>query len=125
MKSLRPERIRSLQSLSCFFLFGFLVAGFTSFAAQPNLPGDWPTFGNGPAHTGYFPAKLNGLPFVFKWNRQMPADGISQPAVAGGRVFVSVGLPSRGLSFRALDANTGQRLWTNVFSAATTISPPT
>ena len=128
MKSLRPERIRSRQSLSCLFLFGFLVAGFTSFAAQPNLPGDWPTFGNGPAHTGYFPGKLNGLPFVFKWQRPNPSFVTSQPAVAGGRVFVSVGVPwtgSTGLSIRAFDANTGQPLWTNVFSGATTNSPPT
>ena len=125
MKSLRPERIRPAQSLSCFCLFGFFVAGFNSFAAQSDLPGDWPTFGKGPAHTGYFPGKLNGLPFVFKWARPMQAGVVSQPVIGGGRVFVSVGLPSTGVSIRALDANTGQPLWTNVFSGATTISPPT
>ena len=54
-------------------LFGLLAAaaGSTALGTQPNLPGDWPTYGNGPAHTGYFPGKLNGLPLVLKWKAPM------------------------------------------------------
>ena len=54
-------------------LFNLMAAGLGSMAlaAQPNLPGDWPTYGNGPAHTGYFPGRLNGLPMVLKWTAPM------------------------------------------------------
>ncbi len=110
-----------------------LTAGLLStvLATQPNLPGDWPTYGNGPAHTGYFPGKLNGLPFTFKWKCPMqystsliPANVLSQAAVGGGRVYVSVGYYSSAISLHAVDAATGQALWTN-FSSAVFISPPT
>jgi outer membrane protein assembly factor BamB len=83
-------------------------------ATQPNLAGDWPTYGNGPAHTGYFPGTLNGLPFVLKWQAPMPHAVISQAAIAGGRVYFSVGYYFSAMTLRALDANTGQGLWTNM-----------
>ena len=127
MNCLLTRRITPPQSLTRLFLSAFFLAGLPGFATEPNLLGDWPAFGNGPAHSGYFPGRLNGLPFVLKWKAPMPANVISQPVIAGGRVFVSVGLASTGLTLRALDAETGQPLWTNAFSArtATTISPPT
>ena len=101
----------------------------TALATQPNLPGDWPMFGKGPAHTGYFPGRLNGLPFGFKWKTPMPANVISQPIIADGRVFVTVSYHPAGnsvLTLHALDAATGQPLWTNVISTATatTIGAP-
>jgi hypothetical protein len=102
--------------------------GFSVRATQPNLPGDWPTFGNGPAHMGYFPGRLNGCPFVFKWKTPVPANIISQPAIGGGRVYVSArsfSLSDPTLTLRALDAATGQPLWTNVISSTDTVSPPT
>jgi hypothetical protein len=109
----------------------YLVSAFVSVvnqdvsATQPNLPGDWPTYGNGPAHTGYFPGKLNGLPFVFKWKTAMPHNVLSQPAVGGGRVYVSAGYYFSAMSLRALDAGTGTGVWTNNLPNVNSISPPT
>jgi hypothetical protein len=98
---------------------------FSTIATQPNLPGDWPTYGNGPAHTGYFPGRLNGLPFVQKWRTPMPHNVLSQPAVGGGRVYVSAGYYFSAMSLRALDANGGTGVWTNNLPGDNSISPPT
>jgi len=108
------------------FLLGWLVAGFSSstLATQPNLAGDWPTYGNGPAHTGYFPGTLNGLPFVLKWKKPLPHAVISQAAIVGGRVYVSVGYYYSSISLWAIDANTGLGLWTNALAGSFSISPP-
>lgn len=98
--------------------------------SQATLAGDWPTYGNGPAHTGYLPGKLNGLPLVLKWKSPMQysqnsyGNVLSQAAIAGGRLFVSVGYYSSGISVRALDANTGQPLWTN-WPGVVFLGPPT
>ena len=116
----------SRRSISRSILVWF-AAGLASsaMATQPNLPGDWPTYGNGPAHTGYFPGKLNGLPFVQKWKTPMPHNVISQAAIGGGRVYVSAGYYFSAMSLRALDANTGAGVWTNTLPGANSISPPT
>jgi len=98
--------------------------------SQATLTGDWPTYGNGPAHTGYLPGKLNGLPFVLKWKSPMQyspnsyGNVLSQAAIGGGRLYVSVGYYSSGISVRALDANTGQPLWTNS-PGVVFLGPPT
>ncbi len=113
-------------------LLGLLAAGLgaRALATQSNLPGDWTTYGNGPAHTGYFPGKLNGLPLALKWKAPMQyspnsyGNVLSQAATGGGRVFVSVGYYSSGISVRALDANTGQPLWTN-WPGTVWVQPPT
>jgi hypothetical protein len=113
-------------------LLGLLAAGSgsTALATQSNLPGDWPTYGNGPAHTGYFPGKLNGLPLVVKWKAPMQYSQysynnvLSQAAIGGGRAYVSVGYYSSGISVRALDANTGQPVWTN-WPGTVDVNPPT
>src|SRR5438552_17302520 len=96
-----------------WLLLAALLAPFNSRAESANLIGDWPTYGNGPAHTGYFPGTLNGLPFVLQWRTPMPSSAVSQAAIVGGRAYVSVGYYYSAMSLRALDATTGQGLWTN------------
>ena len=115
------------KSLSRSLLLVTLVAQVTSstVATQANLPGDWPTYGNGPAHTGYFPGTLNGLPFALKWQTPMPHAVISQAAIGGGRVYFSVGDYYSAMTLRALDANTGQGVWTNALASTVRVGPPT
>ena len=110
-----------------FLLLLLLVVGLVANApaTPPNLPGDWPTYGGSPAHTGYFPGTLNGLPWVLKWKKPLPHAVISQAAIAGGRVYVSVGYYYSSISLWAIDANTGLGLWTNALAGSFSISPPT
>jgi hypothetical protein len=103
-----------------------LLSPLVSYATyQANLSGDWPTYGNGPAHSGYFPGTLNGLSLVQKWKAPMPNSNISQPAVGGGRVFVTVGWYYGAMSLISLDAATGQPLGTYNFPSAFSINQPT
>src|SRR6476620_4906111 len=77
---------------SLVFLWFLTFSASVSYATyNANLPGDWLTFGNGPAHTGYVPGTLNGLPFVGKWTASMPGSTVSQAVIAGGRAYVSIG----------------------------------
>lgn len=126
MKLLRHKK-NGLRRCLFVWLCLLLTLGFSSGlrATQPDLPGDWPTYGNGPAHTGYFPGTLNGLPFVLKWTAPMPNFNILQPVTGGGRVFVTVGWYYGAMSLIALDASTGQPLWTNHFDGSFSINPPT
>lgn len=94
-------------------------------AYESNLRGEWHTYGNGPAHTGYFPGTLNGLPFVQKWKAPMPSGHVTQPAIGGGRVFVTTGWYFGPMALIAMDANTGVPLWTNNFVERQSINPPT
>jgi len=95
-------------------------------AHQANLAGDWSTFGNGPAHTSYFPGRLNNLQFAPKWKSFMGTYAVSQAVGSGDRVFVSTGTyygPNE--TVRALDTHNGRILWTYSFNPAVRINPPT
>ena len=59
------------------------------------LNGEWHMYGNGPAHTGYFPGLMSSTPLVTSlWSASLPYAAY-QVAVAGGSVFASSGGPSR------------------------------
>jgi hypothetical protein len=104
-----------------------LFSAPVSFGAhEASLSGDWPTFGNGPAHTSYFPGRLNSLKFALKWRAHMGTYAVSQAASSGERVFVSTGnYYGPNETVRALDTRNGQSLWTYVFNPASSINPPT
>jgi len=89
------------------------------------LPGDWTTYGNNPAHTGYFPGTLGGLTFVEKWKVPMPSSSIKEPVIGGGRVFVTAGWYYGNMYLIALDAETGSPIKTNNFGSWFSINPPT
>jgi hypothetical protein len=123
MKFLASPKSNSIRWLFvCLALLSPLVAHATY---QANLPGDWPTYGNGPGHAGYFPGTLNGLSFVQKWKAPMPNFNISQPAIGGGRAFVSVGWYYGAMSLRSLDVATGQLLVSFDFPSSYSINQPT
>lgn len=84
------------------------------------VDGDWPTFGNGPEHTGYIPGRLGDTRPIPDWT--MPLDYRVQVAVADGRVYAvdASGLDSAVV---ALDVSTGAEQWRYVDSAS--INPPT
>ncbi len=92
-----------------------------------NVTGDWPTFGNGPAHTGYQPLTLGAYLYQPGWSVTYPTStsGLNQVAVAGGRIFVTP-LSRFGDSFLStLDASTGTELWRRQFVSSNSINPPT
>ncbi len=91
-----------------------------------NVTGDWPTFGNGPAHTGYQPITLGANLYQAGWSVSYPtSNGLNQVAVAGGRIFVTP-LSRFGDSFLStLDASSGTELWRRQFVSSNSVNPPT
>jgi hypothetical protein len=62
---------------------------------------------------------------VLKWKTPMPNAVISQAAIGGGRVNFSVGDYYSAMTLCALDANTGQGVWTNALASTVRVGPPT
>ncbi len=83
--------------------------------------GDWPTFGNGPAHTGYYPGSLAGAVFAAGWSTNLGV-GLNQVAIGNGKVY-----GTRYNLVTALDAISGQLAWQCNFQSGCTIfvNPPT
>lgn len=89
-----------------------------------SLAGEWPTYGRGPAHTGYFPGRLgNGL-FTQKWSASLTGT-LQQVAVGDGRVYVTPYQYFSSAWLAALDEQTGATLWHKPFTNCYSINPPT
>ena len=101
---------------ACLLLFFFAVLGTsTALAAE-----DWPEF-RGP--TGQGIAKVSNLPAEWSqtknvvWKKELPGAGWSSPVIVGGRIYLTAGVPAANsseysLRALALDAKTGEILWT-------------
>jgi uncharacterized repeat protein (TIGR01451 family) len=90
--------------------------------------GDWPTFGNGPDHTGYYPTSLGTNRFAPLWTNSFTL-AINQVAVGNGRVFVTTppfsGYTGDAFLLRALDAQTGGQMWQDNFNWGYGMDAPT
>src|SRR5262249_3279700 len=83
---------------------------------------DWPQF-RGPGGTGI--SKETGLPVRWgakeniRWKVDLPGRGLSNPVIAGGRVYVTAcsGFEQTRLHVLCFDAATGKRLWGRQFWA--------
>jgi outer membrane protein assembly factor BamB len=99
------------------FLTALLGVGL---AGQRSDAGDWPRF-RGPNGSGV--ADDKGLPVKFskdenvRWKTELPGRGLSNPVIAGGRVYVtaSSGYRNRRLHVLCLDEATGKKLWERQF----------
>ena len=92
-----------------------------------NVTGDWSTFGNGPAHTGYQPITVGGVAYQAGWSVSHPTStsGLNQVAVGNGRVYVTPYVYFGDTYLGALDASSGTELWRRQFASAYSINPPT
>jgi uncharacterized repeat protein (TIGR01451 family) len=86
--------------------------------------GDWPTFGNGPSHTGYYPGMLGGATFVAGWSTNFGI-ALNQVAIGGGSVYVTPNVTNGPGYLAAMDAASGQPVWQTNFNSAWSINPPT
>lgn len=86
----------------------------------------WPMYQTNPSHTGAIPVVLDPVNFSFLWQKTIASGSELSPAVAGdGKVFVSRRVYfSSGPSFFALDALTGDTLWTKEYPEAFSVNDP-
>jgi Tol biopolymer transport system component len=95
----------------------------TALWAEPiePTPGRWTSVGNGPSHSGFYPATLGNGPITPGWSKSFGRE-INPVAVSDGRVFATAtNFPVREDTINsfavALDSNSGQELWRYVLPA--------
>lgn len=91
----------------------------------PEVTGSWPTFGNGPAHTGYAASALGRTGWLQRWSHTPgdSAESLQPPSSAGGKVFLSY-KDTNGSRLVALDSDDGSPVWSRTFPAAFSMNPP-
>jgi len=98
----------------------------TCYASGPSLPGDWATFANDVAHTGYFPGVVGNGQAVLAGSATLnTTNDLNQVATGQGRVYVTGVLYPRVNTIWARDEQTGNEIWTLTVNDAYSINPPT
>lgn len=96
----------------------------SSGAGPGTLSGNWPTYGNGPSHSGYFPGYLSANIFSQKWVKTVTGT-LNQVAVGGGKIFITPYQYFGTAFLTALDEETGDLCWRYDFASCYSINPPT
>jgi outer membrane protein assembly factor BamB len=93
-----------------------LLSAWLAFGSSSVWAGDWPQF-RGPG--GAAVSEETGLPVKWsdtenvRWKAELPGRGLSSPAIAEGRVYITAcsGYRQRRLHVLCFDANTGKKQW--------------
>jgi outer membrane protein assembly factor BamB len=87
---------------------------------------DWYTYQGNSSHTGYVPGSIKPETFQVLWQRTDLGGSLNPVTIAEGKVFASKdGYFTPGLSLTALDAATGNTLWTTGgFGSPFSVNPP-
>lgn len=95
-----------------------------SATADPST-GEWSTFGNGPSHTGFYPATVGNATPVAGWVKAF-TKRLNPVVISGGKVFLTTsGYYEAGMFAAALDILDGSELWQTPLPAVYAINPPT
>lgn len=118
--TLRQARRRALCAVFCAACLGAAASH------SQGVPGDWTTFGNGPAHTGYQPGVVGGNPPLLLWRNEAAfREGYrNQVVVAAGRIFMTKVFGADHL-LSSLDAKSGDEIWRRRIDDASHLLPPT
>src|SRR4051794_19445489 len=101
--------------LQNFVIYSLATAclAVTSLAADPVDPtvGEWKTFGNGPSHTGYYPANIGNVSIAAGWTKSFGVT-INQVAVSGNKIFLTTNPYFANNTYAAaLSTADGSELW--------------
>jgi Tol biopolymer transport system component len=89
--------------------------------SEPTI-GSWPSFGNGPSHTGFYPITIGDVTVVPGWTKTFPDHPLNHVAISGGRVYATAtGFNAADNNVNvpfavALDSVTGNELWRRTLS---------
>ena len=98
-------------------------AVFASFdGGDGSLSGDWPMYGNGPAHAGYFPGVVSSGVITQKWARSFA--NANPVAVGEGRVYITPEVRFGDAFIYAVDEASGTNLWRHAFGSSYAVHPP-
>ncbi len=99
-----PPQVRPIDDASRWLRVTPWQAGTAS-----TLRNSWTTYGNGPAHTGYYPDVVPGT-WMPSWTTELGP--MQQLAIADGRVYATRLTYSEPGWLKAVDESTGALLWT-------------
>lgn len=95
---------------------------------ESELPANWPTFGQNPAHTGYNAAQTGVTGYTLAWERDLnglfgvSGPALQQVAIANGIVVANVDSRTSG-GVIALDVEDGNELWRCTFVGKFSVNP--
>jgi large repetitive protein len=91
----------------------------------PAITGSWPTFGNGPSHTGYSSSALGRTGWTQRWSYTATDSNNSLRPIASsaGRIFASF-RDTTNSRLVAVDAGNGAQLWSRAFASGYSMNPP-
>ena len=89
------------------------------------LPESWPTYGNGPSHSGYQPGWIGDAAPALRWEKTIGDSAVNPVVVAGNQVFVTPFNYHEEVFVGALNAATGDLIWEQPFDPAFSMNPPT
>jgi outer membrane protein assembly factor BamB len=85
----------------------------------------WTMYQGNRRHTGYVPVHLDPATFSPRWQRQLSEHPLNPVTAVDGRVFASIQIYfDDEPQLFALDAFTGQTLWTRGFGSVFSVNPP-
>jgi outer membrane protein assembly factor BamB len=87
------------------------------------LVGDWPTFGNGPSHSGYLPGILAPGSMTQRWTRAFDTP-IHQVAIGDGQIYITPDQYFGDAFLQAIDEKTGADQWRHTFPECYSLTPP-
>lgn len=113
--------------------FSYTIADAHSVTATANvtlnisyLAGrEWPTMGNGPDHTSYYPVNVETGSFTKLWETTLSTSSLNQVAVSQDRLFVTSTTYFGQVMLSALDVYTGAEIWSYPFANPYSLNPPT
>lgn len=93
-------------------------------ACNPALA-QWTTYQGDASHDGYVPLSLDPATFSLLWQTGLSTNTLNPVAAANGEVFVSTGgYFSTGKALYALDAATGETIWSQDYGDVFSANPP-
>jgi hypothetical protein len=119
-----PEGMANKNPLPLRMTQGRRLMAVFRHADQSPLAEDWPTFGNGPAHTGYSPGELRGTTFKLRW-QALIGGNLQQAAVGANRIFITPYQYYGSAFLAAVHEYSGRIAWQYDFAPCFSVNPPT
>ncbi len=105
-------------------IFFLIISWHLDATANPFVDEPWPMFQKDASHTGYIPITIAPGTFRQKWERTIGTYDLNPVTVSYGKIFVSGKTYFNNFGLYALDATTGNTLWSKQFGEVFSVNPP-
>ena len=114
-----------MRTRSAVFLAALLTGILATSGVRAQGSPGWPTFQGDKEHDGHVGVTLDPSTFTELWSVSLGTYALQQVAAAKGLVYVTINTRFEDVDqLFALDAASGQVLWTQAFGPVSSVSPP-